>query len=129
MVAGSALIYTLTVQGGPAEWIGYQLLTGIGYGIGFPVPFIAVQVVLEADDIPTGNVLTIFLQARGCALTCSIAQNIFSGTQMSSTDSGVSFIQVYTPSVQLPFSGYNVQHLVNDYKFRITPCTCVTLSC
>ena len=101
MVAGSALIHTLTVQGGPAQWIGYQLLTGIGFGLGFQVPFIAVQVVLGADDIPTGNALTIFFQARGCALAFSIAQNIFSGTQMSSTNSGVCTIEVYTPSVQI----------------------------
>ena len=89
MVAGSALIHTLTVQGGPAQWIGCQLLTRIGFRMCFQVSFIAVQVVLGADDIPTSNALTLFFQARGCALAFSIAQITFSGTLMSSTNSGV----------------------------------------
>ena len=115
MVAGSALIYTLTVQSGPAQWIGYQFFTGIGFGVGFQIPFVAVQVVLGADDIPTGNALTIFFQACGCALAFSIAQNTFSGTQMSSTNSAVS--SCLHLLCKLPFSGYNVQHLVKGYKF------------
>ena len=89
MVAGSAVIHTLTVQGRPAQRIGYQLLTVIGFGMGFQVPFIAVQVVLGPDDIPTGNALTICFQAPECALAFSITQNIFSGIQMSLTNSDV----------------------------------------
>ena len=101
MLASSALIHTLTVQGGPAQWIGYQFLTGTGFGGGFQVPFIAVQVVIGADDIHTGTALTTFFQAGGCALAFIIARNIFSGTWMSSTTCGVCTRQVYTPSVQI----------------------------
>ena len=60
LLAGRALIDTLTVQGGPAQWFGHQLLIGIRFGVGFQVPFTAVQVVLGADDIPTGKALTMF---------------------------------------------------------------------
>ena len=128
MVAGSALIHTLTVKCGPAQWIGYQLLIGIGYGMGFQYPLIAVQVVLGADDIRTGCALTLSFQARGCALAFCVAQNMFSGTQMSSTNSGGPYKCVLF-LCKLPFSGYKVQHLVNGYKFWFTPRICVTLSC
>ncbi len=44
----------------------------------FTVPFIAVQVVLQAKDMPTGNAIAIFFNSLGGAVAISIAQNIFS---------------------------------------------------
>jgi hypothetical protein len=52
---GAGLIYTLDVPAYAGKWIGYQLLTGIGAGAGIQIPFIAVQVVLSAKDMPTGS--------------------------------------------------------------------------
>ena len=75
---GSALIHTLGVGSGPAQWIGYQLLAGIGFGLAFQIPYSALHVVLDAKDVPTGNSLIVFWQALGGALAVSITQNIFS---------------------------------------------------
>jgi hypothetical protein len=44
----------------------------------FTVPFIAVQVVLDAKDMPSGNAVAFFFNSLGGALSISIAQNIFS---------------------------------------------------
>lgn len=77
---GCGLIHTLTATSTPAQWIGYQVIGGVGYGFTTQVPFLAVQNVLSADDIPTGGSLIIFFQCLGGALGVSIAQNIFVNT-------------------------------------------------
>ncbi|KAI4128955.1 MAG: hypothetical protein LQ347_003961 [Umbilicaria vellea] len=77
---GCGLLYTLRVGSGAGHWIGYQILTGLGAGAGVQIPFIAVQVVLSAKDMPTGNAIAIFFNSLGGAFSISIAQNIFSNT-------------------------------------------------
>lgn len=52
---GSGLLITLKVDSSRATWIGYQVLTGAGSGIGIQIPFTAVQVVLSAKDMPSGS--------------------------------------------------------------------------
>ncbi len=56
---GAGLLKTLQVDSSAAKWIGYQILTGIGAGAGIQIPFIAVQVVLSAKDMPTGSTQTL----------------------------------------------------------------------
>ncbi|PVH83078.1 MFS general substrate transporter [Cadophora sp. DSE1049] len=75
---GAGMIYTLAVDSSTGEWVGYQLLSGFGAGSGVQIPFIAVQVVLDSKDMPTGNAIAIFFNSLGGAIAISIAQNIFS---------------------------------------------------
>lgn len=49
------MLYTLQVDSNAGKWIGYQILTGVGSGAGVQIPFVAVQVVLSAKDMPTGS--------------------------------------------------------------------------
>ena len=75
---GAGLLYTLDVGSSTGAWVGYQFLAGFGSGAGIQVPFIVVQVVLSAKDMPTGNAIAIFFNSLGGAISISIAQNIFS---------------------------------------------------
>ena len=77
---GSGLLHTLDPGSGTAQWIGYQIITGTGFGMGFQIPYTAVQVVLNESDIPSGNALMVFFQALGGALAISIAQNVLSSS-------------------------------------------------
>ncbi|KAL8830989.1 MAG: hypothetical protein Q9191_001117 [Dirinaria sp. TL-2023a] len=77
---GSGMLYTLRVADYAGYWIGWQLIAGIGSGCAVQIPFIAVQVVLPAKDMPTGNALAIFFNSLGGSISISIAQNIFSNT-------------------------------------------------
>ncbi|KAL9136232.1 MAG: hypothetical protein Q9175_002560 [Cornicularia normoerica] len=78
LTAGCALIHTLHLQSSEGQWFGYQVLTGIGFGMAFQIPYSAVQVVLPPDDLPVGNALVVFFQALGGALAVSIGQNVLS---------------------------------------------------
>lgn len=77
---GSGLLYTLKVHSSAGRWIGYQILAGGGSGTCVQIPFIAVQVVLAKQDMPTGNAIAIFFNSLGGAISISIAQNIFANT-------------------------------------------------
>lgn len=48
---GAGLIFTLGLTSPPSMWIGYQILAGIGIGLGIQVPIIATQAVVEPIDI------------------------------------------------------------------------------
>jgi hypothetical protein len=80
LTVGSALLYTLSIDSNVGEWLGYQLVAGLGLGLGIQVPFIAVQVVVSSDDMPTACALIVFFRCFGGAIGISIAQNIFSSS-------------------------------------------------
>lgn len=77
MAIGVGLISTFKVDSPPAHWIGYQIIYGIGVGIGMQQSLIAVQTVLPLKDVPTGTSILIFAQTFGGALFISVAQNVF----------------------------------------------------
>jgi len=77
---GAGMLYTLKVSSPAGQWIGYQILAGIGAGAGVQIPFVAVQVVASQKDMPTANACVMFFNSLGGALSISIAQNIFVNT-------------------------------------------------
>ena len=80
LTAGCALVSTLQPHSTEPQWFGYEVVTGIGFGTAFQIPYTAVQVVLSAEDLPIGNALVVFFQALGGALAVSIGQNVLSNT-------------------------------------------------
>ena len=77
LAAGGGLYQLLRPHSPVLEWVGFQIVSGIGYGISSPVPILAVQVVLDKPDVPTGCVMIIFFQCIGGAMATSIGQNLF----------------------------------------------------
>lgn len=77
MAIGAGLITTFDVDTIFGKWFGYQVLTGLGAGVGFNVPLIAVQTVLPLDDIPIGTVAVMFFQTLGSALFIAVGQSVF----------------------------------------------------
>ncbi|KAL9626351.1 MAG: hypothetical protein Q9204_007375, partial [Flavoplaca sp. TL-2023a] len=80
LTTGCGLIQTLHVGSPTVHWFGYQVLTGMGFGMAFQIPYTAAQVVLAAEDLPMGNALVVFFQALGGALAISIGQNVLSSS-------------------------------------------------
>ena len=50
---GAGLIYTLGIRVSSAHWIGYQVVTGSGLGLGFQLPVIVAQATVEATGLST----------------------------------------------------------------------------
>lgn len=74
---GAGLFQLIKANSPVSTWVGYQIVSGIGYGICAQMPILAVQIVLDKEDVPTGCVLVIFFQCLGGALATSISQNLF----------------------------------------------------
>lgn len=74
---GAGLLATMTPSTGHPEWIGYQVLFGLGLGFGSQQPLTVVQTVLDRSDIATGSAIILFTRFLGPAIFLPVAQNIF----------------------------------------------------
>lgn len=77
MPIGAGLVSTFKVSTGEPTWIGYQVLFGIGLGMGMQQGGLAAQTVLSKKDVPTGVALIFFCQMLGGAIFVSVGQNVF----------------------------------------------------
>jgi predicted MFS family arabinose efflux permease len=90
LVAGSALatvsaglLYTLDVGTPSGNWIGYQILAGVGFGFAFQVPIIIVQARTPPQDLAAVTSILMFFQVAGGAFFVSAAQSAFINTVLN----------------------------------------------
>jgi hypothetical protein len=76
----SGLLYTLDLNSGSGEWIGYQAIAGIGVGICIQVPIMAGQAVVDVQDLSVISAVVLFFQCMGGAVCVQAAQAVFSNT-------------------------------------------------
>lgn len=74
---GAGLLCTLKVASPAGQIIGYQILSGIGFGSSLNLCATAVRASVTNKDLPTANALTVFGPFFGGSLAASISQNIF----------------------------------------------------
>ncbi|KAI9649032.1 hypothetical protein NHQ30_001599 [Ciborinia camelliae] len=74
---GSGLITTFSLTTPISKWFGYQVITGIGIGVGFQGGVLVVQTVLPLVDVPVGTACVSFFQSLGGALFISVCQTLF----------------------------------------------------
>lgn len=77
LTIGAGLCTTFTVDTGHSKWIAYQVIIGLGAGLGFQQCINALQTVLPLTDIPIGIAIITFSQSLSGAIFISIAQNVF----------------------------------------------------
>lgn len=69
---------TLKPSSPNADWIGYQILVGLGRGCGIQMPVVACQNVLPPAQIPVGMAVITFAQQFGGGLFLAFGQLVFS---------------------------------------------------
>jgi hypothetical protein len=74
---GSGLLMTMTAATSTGQWIGYQILFGLGIGLGFQQPPNAPQSVLPIQDLPIGIAITLFCRNLGASLFVTAGNNVF----------------------------------------------------
>jgi hypothetical protein len=77
LATGGGLYQMIRTDSPRGHRIGFQILSGLGYGICSQMPILAVQVVLSKTDVPSGLVIVMFLQMLGGALAPTVGQNLF----------------------------------------------------
>ena len=78
MSIGAGLITTFTPSTDHPKWIGFQIIFGLGLGLGMQQANLAAQAVLSRRDASTGVALIMFCQQLGGAVFVSVGQNVFS---------------------------------------------------
>ncbi|KAK0642638.1 Efflux pump mlcE [Lasiodiplodia hormozganensis] len=89
---GNGLVSTFSAGTSSAQWIGYQVLMGIGRGAGMQMAFVAIQTAIPTSTIPIGMACVIFFQNFGTSVAVVISNTIF-------TQALTSTIPRYAPSV------------------------------
>ena len=74
---GAGLITTFDTSTPLREWLGFQVICGLGLGPGFQLPVIVVQRVMPPEWVPVGTAATQFFMSFGGALFVAIAQTVF----------------------------------------------------
>jgi EmrB/QacA subfamily drug resistance transporter len=77
MSVGAGLLTTWNTHISSGIWIGYQIMLGLGVGFTMQHPNLAIQIVLEKPDIPTGTALLSLCQTLGGAVFVAVGQNTF----------------------------------------------------
>jgi hypothetical protein len=74
---GGGLLSTLNQSSSAGEWIGYQIILGIGVGACLTIPLMLAGVVVKPKDVSTATAIIIFAQSIGGATILAAAQGIF----------------------------------------------------
>jgi hypothetical protein len=123
--AGAGMLSTLIPASGPATWIGYQALFGLGVGAGFQTSNLPAQSVLPRADVPLGVSMMFFSQQLGGAVFLSVAQNIFT-SQLVSKLSGVAgldpqvIVNTGATEIRRVVPPDEVDAVVGAYNFALT---------
>jgi MFS family permease len=83
MAVGAGLITLFEVDTSTAKWIGYQIVFGIGAGLGFQQVTLAAPAVLDQKDVAVGTGIAMFTQLFGGALFVSVGLNVFTNKLVS----------------------------------------------
>jgi trichothecene efflux pump TRI12 len=75
--AGAGALVTLDLNTPLREWFGFQVLAGLGIGVGFQLGALVVQTVLGQEDVAVATACVQFFQALGGALMIGAAQAVF----------------------------------------------------
>lgn len=73
---GAGLLTTFTVDTGIGKWIGYQIIFGVGGGLGYQQGITAAQTVLSPRDIAIGSAMMVFVQNLGGTIFNSVANSV-----------------------------------------------------
>ncbi|KAJ2894473.1 hypothetical protein MKZ38_007512 [Zalerion maritima] len=74
---GGGMLSTLPVDASTAQWIGYQVIVGLGLGFGAQQASLAVQAVLKKEDFPSAISLIFFSMQLGGSIFVCVGQNVF----------------------------------------------------
>ena len=74
---GAALMTTFNIHTSSGKWIGYQILTGAGRGLGLQQPFLAVQSHCPPAQLAVGTAVVAWSQFFGGAIFVAMGQTAF----------------------------------------------------
>ncbi|KAF2268872.1 MFS general substrate transporter [Lojkania enalia] len=122
---GAGLLSTISPSSSYSQWIGYQVLYGLGIGCGFQAPNLAVQTVLPRADVPLGMALMFFMQQLGGSIFLAVSQNVFSSKLVSRLSGiagvdGKSIVNVGAKDLYKIVPQKSITVAINAYSYSLT---------
>ncbi|KAK3937861.1 major facilitator superfamily domain-containing protein [Diplogelasinospora grovesii] len=74
---GAGMITTFGLDSPLKVWFGYQVLTGLGIGVGFQTGVLVVQNTMPPEWVPVATACVQFFQSLGGAIFIAVAQAVF----------------------------------------------------
>ena len=74
---GCGLCYLFDLYTSTGVWVGVQIVAGVGLGLGFQVPLMAAQAIVETPDLPAATAMLMEFQTLGGAIWVSATQAAF----------------------------------------------------
>ncbi|KAJ7834161.1 DHA14-like major facilitator [Mycena leptocephala] len=109
-VLGAGMLTTLKSTSSQTTPLPFEILVGLGVGIGMQQPILAAQAALELKDIAVGTAILMFAQTLGGALFVSIGQVTFTTTLAASL---VQKVPGVNPAVILSAGANSLKSAVN----------------
>ena len=131
---GAGLLTTLTVDASTGMWIGFQVVYGVGLGLGMQQANLAAQTVLSRRDVSVGASLMVFSQTLGGSVFLSVGQNLLSNELVK----GLTGISGLTPAQIVSTGATNLRTVVvpdmlpqvlNIYNGALIDCFRAGLAC
>lgn len=89
---GAGLIFTLNIGSSSGKWIGFQVIAGLGLGIGFQIPIIATQAISTVADLSSATAMVLFCQTLGGAIFVAAGQSALANVVLKK-------LPIYVPSI------------------------------
>lgn len=80
---GNGLLALYSPSTPVGKWVGYQLIAGIGRGLGLQMSLLAVQTALDQSLVPVATSLVIFVQTLGTAVFLAVSNTLFDQSLVS----------------------------------------------
>lgn len=118
---GCGLLYSLTTHSSSGEWIGYQIVAGVGIGLALQVPIISVQAVVDPSDLASATAMILFFQTIGGAFFVSAGEVAFTNILLARLPTDApsvvpkSVVAVGVTEIRDTYSADIVPGIVNAY--------------
>ncbi|RDW85591.1 hypothetical protein BP5796_03916 [Coleophoma crateriformis] len=134
MSVGAGLLTTFTINSSSAHWIGYQVIYGIGLGMGMQQANMTAQTCLPRKDISIGVSLMFFGQSLGGAIFVCIGQTIFTNSLATSLASvngldAKAIVEAGATQLRNLVPAANLAVVLVDYNNALTRSFIVALAC
>lgn len=133
--AGNSRIYTLGASTPTGQWVGYELLAGIGVGLALQIPLIYNQALVPADDMPAATSLTLFIENSGTALFVAAGEAAFTNGLLTSLRERLSDIDARhvldagATQIRKLFNGSELDEVLDSYLHGCKTGHLIPVSC
>jgi hypothetical protein len=123
---GAGLLTTLKPASQPSVWISFQLIAGIGRGLGIQQNITAIQAALPPTLLPIGTAFVSFIQLLGGTLFISFGQTLFTNelktglSQFAPTVDGSAVLGIGNASFRSVVGADEVIGVVKAYNWGLT---------